>query len=214
MSDTYESAKPHHKHRRWSGKGMVAALGFGRLPEQMAVPPEPAPPADNENVSDQGYVPENTGHTSGVHPAAQMPATVSNATDEGMSYIEAIQAAKDGWRICRLGWSEGIYVFVEDGARILKCTEKDHLPNKAIIDKFTPLVDDVLSNDWEILPMPSKTFLEALAAMTSGQFARRPDWQYLLQIKDGKFCPLDNPQQEYAIRYEDVVTSDWEIHTN
>ena len=222
MSDTQESVRPSHKHRRGLGKSMVAALGFGRLSQQLAASQESTQPADNEYVSGD-YQSENTFEEAEREPVSENrpaeqtpemkePETVNGTTNTGLSYIEAIQAAKDGWHVCRTGWSEGIYVFVEDGARIMKCTEKDHLPNQAIIGKFTPLVNDVLSNDWEILLMPNKTFQEALAAMIKGHFVRRSDWQYLLQIKGGKFCSPDNSQQEYALRYEDMITSDWEIH--
>ena len=214
MSDTHESVKPRHKHRWGFGKGMVEALGFNRLSEQMATSHESASPADSGNVTDEYRAPENIEHVPASQPVGQSLEPTGGTTDGGMSYIEAIQAAKSGWHVYRVSWSEGIYVFVEDGERIMKCTEGDHLPNQMVVDKFTPLVDDVLSNDWEMLPMPSKTFLEALTAMISGQFARRPDWQYLLQIQGGRFCSPNNPQQEHALRYEDVAASDWEIHVN
>ena len=133
---------------------------------------------------------------------------------DGLSYIEAIQAAKDGERVRRSEWSEGIYVFVEDGTRIMKCTEGNHLPSKAVVDKLTPLVSDVLSSDWLVIPLPCCTFQEAVVAMEQGQYVRRFSWSTYIQIRDGKFYLLDDSPQEYTMRYEDVCTSDWEIIDN
>lgn len=228
MSETHEPVKPHHKHRRGLGEGLVSALGFGRRFRKLTIPQESVPPADSEVVSDEYPVLDeiaDTGSEAEIGndqeecPIEQVPKTLESetaslATDAGMSYVEAIQVAQNGWRVCRTGWSKGIYVFVEDGVRIMKCTKGGHLPNQAIFAKFTPLVNDVLGNDWKVLPMANKTFQEAIEAMNNGQFARRSNWEYLLQIKENQFCSHDNPQQEYALRYEDIMSSDWEIHTN
>lgn len=232
VSDTQESVKPPHKHRRGVGRGMVAALGFGRLSKQLVVPQEPTSSVESESVSDECPAPEESENvcvkvemeqvpeSHPIEPMPEMrsemkePERVNETTNTGMSYIEAIQSANDGWHVRRTGWSEGIYVFVEDGARIMKCTQKDHLPHQGLIGKFTPLVNDVLSNDWEKLLIPSKTFQEAIAAMVNGYYARRSSWQYFLQIKEGQFCSPDNPQQECTMRYEDMTTSDWEIHAH
>ena len=181
------------------------------VPPVASVPPSPpvppAPPAAVVQTAPQAVAPPSV--TEPLRPV-QVPVTQTTNT-AGLSYIEAILAIKNGGTIRRLGWSEGISVFVEDGVRILKNTEKDHLPGKVIVDKFTPLVGDVLSNDWEVLPLPNCTFLEAIAALEQGQCVRRASWGARIQIKDNKFCVLDDSQQEYTMRYEDICTPDWEI---
>ena len=138
----------------------------------------------------------------------------ANVNVSGLSYIGAILAAKDGERVCRMDWSKGIYIFVEDGVRIMKCTEGGHLPNKAVVGKFTPIVTDVLANDWMVFSRQNCTFLEAMVAMEKGQHARRSSWTTSIQIKEGKFFSLDDSQQEYTVHYEDIRTPDWEIMHN
>ena len=180
------------------------------LPPPAAPVMPPAPPVAAVQTAPQAVAPPSPPTV--AEPQRPVQAPIALATDStGLSYIEAIQAVKDGGNIRRFGWGEGISVFVEDSVRIMKRTEKDHLPNKAIIDKFTPLVGDVLSKDWEVLPLPNCTFLEAIAALERGQYVRRASWGTRIQIKDGRFCVLDDSQQEYTLRYEDVCTSDWEI---
>jgi hypothetical protein len=156
--------------------------------------------------------PEIPAEQAALEEVATVPSnqeSVNNA--DGVSYIEAILLAVEGGRVRRSGWKAGIYVFVEDAVRIMKCTEGGHLPNGAIIDKFTPNVKDVLAQDWLLLPRPNCTFQEAVAAMEQGQHVRRDSWTVHIQIKDGKFCDLDDSQQEYTMRYEDICASDWEI---
>ena len=195
---------------------------FQTEPQPVSAIPQPAPPIEPPPVAPA--MPPAAPPVAAVQTAPQavappvtepkrleqVPAPQAGETT-GLSYIEAVQAVKDGGNIRRLGWSEGISVFIEDGVRILKCTEKEHLPGKVIVDKFTPLVGDVLSNDWLVIPLPNRTFQEAVAAMEQGQYVRRASWTTRIQIINGQFCVLDDSQQEYTMRYEDVCTPDWEI---
>ena len=141
---------------------------------------------------------------------AEQNCAVQTSNSAGLSYISAIITAVNGGRVRRTSWAEGIYLYVEDGIRIMKCTEGDHLPNKAVVDKFTPLVSDVLSCDWVLLVRQNCSFQEALEAMEQGQSVRRASWTAPIQIQEGKFCLQNDIRQEYTMRYEDIHSTDWE----
>ena len=178
-------------------------------PKAVVAPPTAPPVVAVQPVPEAVAVPKVT------EPKCpeQIPVTPTSSA-AGLSYIAALQTIRGGGHICRQGWTEGICVFIEDGERIMKCTEGEHLPSKVVVDKFTPMVSDVLANDWRVLPQPNCTFFEAFVALEQGQCVRRASWTANIQIKEGKFCALDNSQQEYAMRYEDVCTPDWEIMYN
>lgn len=106
-----------------------------------------------------------------IHTAVVYGANHITLTEE-MSFGQAIRALKEGKKVRREGWPENIFLWLKLAAKVKSEWCKDPLLkqlaeenggeidaqgticaylNGSIVSGFTPLQEDMLSEDWEVL---------------------------------------------------------------
>ena len=73
--------------------------------------------------------------------------------------------------------------------------------------------NDVLADDWELLPEKGKTFAEILPHLLAGEKIRMQTWQnheYIF-LADGRLI-IENDRQPYTICVYDLKSNNWELY--
>jgi hypothetical protein len=131
----------------------------------------------------------------------------------GLNFIEAVQAVKDGHRIRREGWKDFWSQSCNDGMM-----SSSYAPYNVVI----PQQDDILANDWVIIPMsiPPKqmNFLEATLKMQEGcevtrlgQADKGKNANGIIHIQlDYPSCPIRNRNRKFiGFSDDDIAATDW-----
>jgi len=123
----------------------------------------------------------------------------------GLNFVEALEMARAGHVIKRVG--ETFLSFkTRDG--ILALADG--------VNIFSPIVDDMLADDWEaVSPQPkTMTFMEAVAAMKGGKKVRRNAWLSVFYIFAGTRDILvynGTGEQKITFGIGDFEAADWVV---
>ena len=123
----------------------------------------------------------------------------------GLNFIEAVKAANEGKKVRRAGWDDS-YVFVNHGRTNL-CGSVEAINH----------VENILAEDWEIVPDPPKTmgFMEAMAKVKAGHGVSRNCWSNRF-VRNGTFTivVVENASRyagNYVPTHVDIEATDWVV---
>ncbi len=127
-----------------------------------------------------------------------------------MNFIEAINLLNTHTvkAVRKSSWKRFQYIFHDPDSGFLTVILEMNLDNQISLTlPYTPPIDEILANDWEIYEEKTKlhTFEKALSALKEGKTIKRKLWTTKVIERD--FC------DDYSIMFtiDDFEAKDWEI---
>ena len=126
---------------------------------------------------------------------------------KGMTWSEAQEAMKQGKRVGRQSWKDGLNIGLEGD------TMFEFIGNR-VMELTIQMAEH--HRDWEIVDGTKMNFEQALAAMRRGEKVRREGWpkQWSISIKHDDLLLYHNGAIHFeppVILRQDILATDWQI---